>query len=258
MAHDPADETLSSDEIHEALEANEPIADELLEAAADVPIVEPRGEPISVSSSPGQTRAAWFFGTVVIALLAVQTAQPFLSPAPGGNEPSIAAAGPAAPVVARASPAEEIDRTLREMRVHLSRGLYEDVRRLLEPLVDDPARLDRDQRFEALIMLAKAYRSLGNVEKAQHYSLLATDQMIERREPAEILEFAGTLANDRRQDEARVELMKLLARRDGFSEKDAPWLSLAEARIADAWYTQAKQSGHLAPLPGARAPESGR
>jgi hypothetical protein len=270
MAHEPEDELLSSDELHEALDPDddalapvlpaEPIDDALLESPTHVPLLDRFDEqPVSAHApSRGLVRALWFLGTIVTLLLVVQVTQLVLprdppiivrAPAPEKAPPAPAPApAPAAPAVVSL---EEIDRTLREMRVRLSRGLYEDVLRLLEPLAEHPTALDPNQRFEARLLLARACRALGNVEKAQRYQMLATDQMIERREPAQVLEHASTLAEGKRPADARIELMKLLARRDGLAARDAPWLSLAEARVADAWYSQAKDSGHLPPLPGA-------
>lgn len=252
MATESTDDTLSSDELDKALAATESIEDELLASAADVPIVEPRPERLPAGETRGLVRALWFFGVIVTAMLVLQTVQLFLPRLP----PVVAASGgppKASPIASEPTPAQEIDLTLREMRVRLSRSLYLDVIRTLEPKVQDPMVLDPDQRFEAYLLLAKAYRALGNVEKAQAWSLRATDQMIERREPAQVLEYASGLADQGRLPESRVELMKLLARRDGLGAKDSQWLSLAEARVADSWYAQAKAGQQIAPLPGAAA-----
>jgi hypothetical protein len=254
MAHDSADDTLS-DELDRALEnepADELLRDQLLGSAADVPIVEPRLDPTPRprDETRGLVRALWFFGIVITALFVLQTVQLFLSRGPR----EVAANGPgpsirSSPLAPSPTPAEEVDRTLRDMRVRLSRNLYEDVVRVLEPKALDPG-LDKDQRFEAYLLLAKAHRALGNQEKAQMWQLRATDQMVERREPAQILEYAGALADQGQLAEARAELLKLLARRDGLTKKDEQWLSIAEARVADAWYAQAKRTKQLAPLPG--------
>jgi len=252
MAREPIDETLSSQELDKALEADGAVEDELLASAAVLPIVEPQPSQAPPSETRGLVRALWFFGAIVTAMLVLQTFELFLA----RSLPEEVAAGGAsgarpAPVVPPPAPAEEVDRTLREMRLRLSRSLYEDVARTLEPLAEDPALLDKDQRFEANLLLARAHRQLGNVEKAQLYSLRATDQMIERREPAQVLEYASGLAEQGRHPEARAELMKLLARRDAMTARDQAWLTLAHARIADAWYLQARRSGQLPPLPGA-------
>jgi hypothetical protein len=252
MAHDSADDTLSSDELDKALEATETIEDELLASASELPIVEPQPTLLPPrAETHGLVRALWFFGVIVTAMLVLQTVQLLLPRLPHDVAASGGAAPHAAPAIHSPMPAEEIDRTLREMRVKLSRSLYLEVIRVLEPKALDPVLLDNDQRFETYLLLAKAYRALGNPEKAQLWSLRATDQMVERREPAQVVEFAGGLADQGRPSEARVELMKLLARRDAFTRKDEAWLSIAEARVADTWYAQAKHSPQVAPLPGA-------
>ena len=115
------------------------------------------------------------------------------------------------------SPAEEVDRALFDTRVSLKNGLYEQVLRILEPLAEDPQMLDANQRFEAYLLLAKAHRALGNVEKAQQWSLKATDQAVDRREPAQVFEEAATLADEGRHADARRVLHQLLARADALT-----------------------------------------
>lgn len=231
----------------------EPIEDELLTSVGDVPLVEPVEHRTPADGSRGLTRALWFFGIVVTALAAVQTLQMFMArPAVVRPDPAPAPThveAPPPPPVSR-TPAEAIDRTLLDSRVQLSRGLYEQVRRILEPLAEDPQLLDANQRFEAYLLLAKAHRALGNVEKAQQWSLKATDQAIDRREPAQVFEEAATLADEGRHSDARRVLHQLLARADALPEKQADQRLKAQVRVADQWWDEAVRSGAFAPLPG--------
>jgi tetratricopeptide (TPR) repeat protein len=231
----------------------EPIEDELLTSVGDVPLVEPVEHRTPADGARGLTRALWFFGIVVTALAAVQTLQMFMArPAVERLEPAPAPPrieAPPPPPVSR-TPAEAIDRTLLDSRVQLSRGLYEQVRRILEPLAEDPQLLDANQRFEAYLLLAKAHRALGNVEKAQQWSLKATDQAIDRREPAQVFEEASTLADEGRHGDARRVLHQLLARADALPEKQADQRLKAQVRVADQWWDEAVHSGAFAPLPG--------
>ncbi len=171
------------------------LEDELLTSVSDVPIVEPIAPAGGGLSSSGLTRALWFFGVAVTALVALQTIQLFLhrpAAAPAGETVATTTAPPPEPHAMRSS-AEQIDQVLLESRIHFQRGLYEEVRRVIEPLAEDPKLLDTNQRFEAYLLLAKAHRALGNVEKAQQWSLKATDQETDRREPDQIFEAAATL-----------------------------------------------------------------
>lgn len=255
------------DLIDEDFAPQEPIEDELLTSVGDVPLVDPVEHRAPADGSRGLTRALWFFGIVVTALAALQTAQMFVARPPVERverpEP-VESAGPAVPVApprvvappqppppqTGRTPAEAIDRTLLDSRVQLSRGLYEQVRRILEPLAEDPQLLDANQRFEAYLLLAKAHRALGNVEKAQQWSLKATDQAIDRREPAQVFEEASTLAGEGRHADARRVLHQLLARADALPEKEAESRLKAQVRVADAWWGEAVRSGAFAPLPG--------
>jgi tetratricopeptide (TPR) repeat protein len=244
----------------------EPIEDELLTSVGDVPLVDPVEHRAPADGSRGLTRALWFFGIVVTALAALQTAQMFVArpaverversepavppvPVAPAAAPRIVAPPPPPPAAGR-TPAEAIDRTLLDSRVQLSRGLYEQVRRILEPLAEDPQLLDANQRFEAYLLLAKAHRALGNVEKAQQWSLKATDQAIDRREPAQVFEEASTLSGEGRHGDARRVLHQLLARADALPEKEAEYRLKAQVRVADAWWGEAVRSGAFAPLPG--------
>jgi tetratricopeptide (TPR) repeat protein len=242
---------LSRAAIDEDFGPAEPIEDELLTSVGEVPIVEPvEPKPVSAGSS-SLTRALWFFGIVVTALVILQTVQ-MLVVRPAVERGDSAAAGPAESAGTRGgrSPAEEVDRTLFESRVQLDRGLYEQVLRVLEPLAENPQMLDANQRFEAYVLLAKAHRALGNVEKAQKWGLKATDQAVDRREPAQVFEEAATLADEGRHADARRVLHQLLARADALSEKDADYRLKAQVRVADAWWDEAVRSGAFAPLPG--------
>src|SRR5262249_13151488 len=83
MAHDSAGDTLSSDDLDRALEAepaDELLGDQLIGTAADVPIVEPRLDPAPLprNETRGLVRALWFFGIVITALFVLQTVQLFL------------------------------------------------------------------------------------------------------------------------------------------------------------------------------------
>jgi len=255
-ANEPLDDKevgseLSSAAIDEDFGPAEPIEDELLTSVADVPLVEPV-EPMPASEgSSSLTRALWFCGVVVTALVILQTVQ-MLVVRPAVERGESAAAGPAESSGTRGgrSPAEEVDRTLFESRVQLERGLYEQVLRVLEPLAEDPQMLDPNQRFEAYVLLAKAHRALGSVEKAQKWVLKATDQAVDRREPAQVFEEAATLADEGRHADARRVLHQLLARADALSEKDADYRLKAQVRVADAWWGEAIRSGAFAPLPG--------
>src|SRR5262249_22016002 len=131
--------------------------------------------------------------------------------------------------------------------------LYEDVVAVLEPLAADQNALTAEQRFEANLLLARAHRALGNLDKAHLFSLRATDQAVERKAPAQLLEHASLLAQDGRYPEARRTLCQLLARGDALSGKEQTYRVLAEARLADLWFKEARASGQLAPLPGAAA-----
>jgi tetratricopeptide (TPR) repeat protein len=234
----------------DAFGAAEPIEDELLTSVSDVPIVEPVA-PREGGSAAGLTRALWFFGVAVTALVALQTVQLFLhrTPSAPAGEPVATYSPPPEAHVDRNS-AERIDQVLLESRVHFQRGLYEDVRRVIEPLAEDPKLLDSNQRFEAYLLLAKAHRALGNVEKAQQWSLKATDQETDRREPDQIFESAATLSGQGRDAEARRLLHQLLARADALTAKDQPYRLQAAVRVADAWWSEAMRSGAFAPLPG--------
>ncbi|MBL8841040.1 MAG: hypothetical protein JNL90_05845 [Planctomycetes bacterium] len=247
------------DEVEQRLGPIEPIADELLASPSDVPIVESRrslpsrGGGEARSSSP----ALWFFGAVVTALLALQTVQLFLAPRGAANAATAATDGNAPPATAapQRTSEQEVSRLLYESRVQMSAHVYEDAVRILEPLVADPTRLDQWQRWEAYLLLARAHRALGNVERAQAFYLRATDQSVDRREPALVLEDSGELAADGRYAEAREKLCELLARRDGLAKRDLPFAGLAEARLADTWYAQALASGQVRALPGGSAEE---
>jgi tetratricopeptide (TPR) repeat protein len=246
-----SEEAISSAAIDEAFGPAEPIEDELLTSVGDVPLVEAVEHKPAPEGSSSLTRALWFFGIVVTALIVLQTIQMFVvRPAVDRAEPSLAShPGTAGPRGGR-SPAEEVDRALFDTRVSLKNGLYEQVLRILEPLAEDPQMLDANQRFEAYLLLAKAHRALGNVEKAQQWSLKATDQAIDRREPAQVFEEAATLADEGRHADARRVLHQLLARADALTEKDADYRLKAQVRVADAWWGEAIHTGAFAPLPG--------
>jgi hypothetical protein len=268
MAESAADQPIASEELEKLEETFgpvEPIDDELLSSAADLPLLDAKPVAARTSSdSRGLTRALWFVGTVVAGMLVLQAAQVFLGTGAGHGSPQ--SGGPvgappatAAPTAtATPTPSDEVWRLLQETRLRLGKSAYEDVVRVLEPLAADPARLDSMQRFDMYVLLAHAHRELGNVEKAQKYTLLATEQNIERREPSQAIEHAGLLVDQGLHEDARRELFRLLARRDALPAKDADYLAIAETRVGDAWYAQAKSSGHLAPLPGADRPEHGR
>ena len=256
MADEVANEV--DDELEQTLGPVEPIADELLSSPADVPIYERRRSRHAPPPRPtGTTTAAtWFFGTVVTALLALQTWQLLLAPdapvvPPVADVATPAAAAAAANAKQEAEAAAEIDRLLFESRTQLHRGVYETAIRLLEPLLEEPALLGQSQRHEAYYLLSQAHRALHHFEKAQAYYLRAIDQSVDRHEPALVLEDASLLAGQGRFDGARRKLCELLARRDGLAAKDLPFATQAAARVADTWYEQAIASGSSAPLPGA-------
>jgi tetratricopeptide (TPR) repeat protein len=231
--------------------APEPIEDELLTSVGDVPLVEPVERRAPSDGSRGLTRALWFFGVVVTALAVLQTVQMFVArPVVERVEPAVVQRPEPPPAPAGRTPAEAIDRTLLDSRVQLSRGLYEQVRRILEPLAEDPRLLDENQRFEAYLLLAKAHRALGNVEKAQQWSLKATDQAVDRREPEQVIAEASRLADEGRHADARRILHQMLACADALPEKQADYRLKAQVRVADAWWGEAVRSGAFAPLPG--------
>jgi len=254
MAKDVAKEV--DDELERKLGPVEPIADELLESPADVPIVERRRSrhaPIPVAAA-ASTAATWFFGTVVTLLLALQTWQLLLAPHAPETPPAAppeSATTDAALAKQAAAAAAEIDRLLYESRTQLHRGVYETAIRLLEPLLEQPTLLGQSQRHEAYYLLSQAHRALNHLEKAQAYYLRAIDQSVDRHEPALVLEDASQLATQGRFDGARQKLCGLLARRDGLDARDVPFATQAAARVADTWYEQAVSSGQIAPLPGA-------
>ena len=206
----------------------------------------PRSHVEARNASP----ALWFFGAVVTALLALQTAQLFRSP-PGAGSTEAAPPQETPPAVTSQRTSEqEVSRLLFESRVQMNAHVYEDAVRILEPLVADARQLDQWQRWEAYLLLARAHRALGNIERAQAFYLRATDQSVDRREPALVLEDSSALAADGRFPEAREKLQELLARRDGLAKRDLPFAGLAEARLADSWYAQAIAGGQVRPLPG--------
>jgi tetratricopeptide (TPR) repeat protein len=246
-----SEEAITESAIDEAFGPAEPIEDELLTSVGDVPLVEPVEKHAPAEASHGLTRALWFFGIVVTALVALQTIQMFMVRPAGERDDPAPASRPEAAAPRRGhAPAEEIDRALFDSRVQLSRGLYEQVRRVLEPLAEDPELLDVNQRFEAYLLLAKAHRALGNVEKAQQWSLKATDQAVDRREPEQVFEEASALTEEGRHADARRVLHQLLARADALPEKDRDYRIKAQVRVADAWWDEAIRTGAFAPLPG--------
>jgi tetratricopeptide (TPR) repeat protein len=254
MANDAANEV--DDELEQQLGPVEPIADELLESPADVPIVERRrSRHAPIPAAAGATTAAtWFFGTVVTLLLALQTWQLLVAPHAPDAPAAAPAEGPTADAaLARqeAAAAAEIDRLLYESRTQLHRGVYETAIRLLEPLLEEPATLGQSQRHEAYYLLSQAHRALHHFEKAQAYYLRAIDQSVDRHAPALVLEDASQLATQGRFDGARQKLCELLARRDGLDADDVAFATQAAARVADTWYDQAVAGGQIAPLPGA-------
>jgi hypothetical protein len=216
----------------------------------EVPLVEPGERRATGSGSAALVRGVWFFGISVTVLIGLQTLELFLGRAepPGGPTPVVSTRGADAP--APRTTLEQIDRMLLESRVQLSRGLYEQVVRVLEPLAQDPRTLDSNQRFEAYLLLAKAQRALGNVEKAQEWGLRATDQAVDRRAPEQVFEQASSLGEEGRQSDARRVLHQLLARADALSAKDQDYRIQAQVRVADAWWDEAQRSGAFAPLPG--------
>lgn len=247
------DQPLTREQLDQSFGPAEPIEDELLASASDVPLVEPNARSRSAGAqavhSAGLTKALWFFGIVVTALLVLQTAQVLLPRfAPLGPTTETPSA-PTAHDDANHAASESITRTLNEARLHLSRSLYQDVLRVLEPVVAKPELLDPYQRFDAYLLLARAYRELNDIEKAQTWSLRAMDQAVERRGAAQIVEYASTLASSGQHEEARRALFQILARSDGLAPKEMPYARVAEARIADAWYAQAQATGKLPPLP---------
>lgn len=237
-----------------------PIADELLHAAGDLPIVEPSARSPRRGERPGSPAALWFFGSVVTLLLILQSLQLFLNasarvPPP---PPTTAGSAPRASTTTDSDvPSEgEFDRLLRESRLDLNKGVYETAIRLLEPLVEDPDLLEKPQRREAYFLLCQAHRALQHHELAQAYYLKAIDQAVDRSAPALTLEDAGRLREDGRFAEAREKLCELLARTDGLSVREKPLATQAAARLADAWYAQAVASRQLAPLPSPGQEES--
>ncbi len=245
------------DSVERKLDPVDLIEDELLAATPYAPIVEAIGGSRDFQSGDGygargSSRALWFFGAVVSALLILQTTQLFLDREERLAPSSPTAAGEESTATGEShrSPEQEVDRLLYESRIKLNRGVYEDVIRILEPLVADSTLTGKEQRWESYLLLARAHRALGNVERAQSYYLRATDQSIDRQEPALVLEDASDLSASGRFLEARETLFGLLARRDGLPKAAAPFAALAEARVADSWYAQALATGQIAPLPG--------
>lgn len=249
---DVTENEMDAKALDDAFGPAEPIEDELLTSVDDVPLVEPIDARHHGHSSPaGLTRALWFFGIVVTALIGVQTVHLFIK-VPASNEAPLATPPPSRSVSndAPRDEAEQVDRLLNESRVQLSRGFYEQVLRVLEPLADEPQLLDANQRFESYLLLARAHRALGNVEKAQQWSLRATDQAVDRREPEQVFEEASALNEQARHADARHVLHQLLARADALPAKEAGYRLQAQIRVADTWWSEAQRSGAFAPLPG--------
>jgi tetratricopeptide (TPR) repeat protein len=233
--------------------------DPLLAAAANESFPEfansvdaPRRESARPSAAP-----MWFFGTVVCALLALQTVEMLgrrdaIGEGRGGARGGGArGGGEEGDGTDHAPPESAADRILNDARAGVDRGVYETAIRLLEPMIEKPELLTKSERRESYLLLSTAYRALKDIPRSQAYYLRAIDQSVDRHEPALVLEEASELLADGRFSDARRKLCGLLARRDGLEKDDDALAALAAARVADSWYAQAAASQALAPLPDA-------
>lgn len=224
--------------------------DEPLEASLEsIPI-----DPIAVTRQSGESNRSlvWsirFFGLVLTGLLAVQTVSLMRDEQAVVAEPVSYRSDPAAVSEATGF----LNSTLRSARIKLDEALYEDVVSLLEPYADASSSFSEDQRFQLFLTLARAHRRLGNAAKAQQYTLRATDQAVERREPGELFGYAQELRDQGRFEEARRVYASLLSRSDGLTGIQRESASIAEIRMADSLLAEAASKSGFPALPSVPA-----
>jgi len=232
-----------SDELAEQLDQDLGIVEPLPDDEDDYP---PLTRAAPAAPNKALTRSVLFFALSVLALVAVQTAEIVLKK----RQPE--ASVPVAPEpVAGPNEGQLLNAVLRDARVRLDYSLYEDVVGLLEPYADDPQMFSDEQRFSLYLMLARAYRRLGNAQKAQQFTLRATDQAVERRAPADLFAYSRTLRDERRHEEARRQYASVLARSDGLTDDQRVYRELAQIRLADTFLEEARTHKELPALPGA-------
>ncbi len=248
MAEDEI-EQLSEEDLEEKFGPTADIRDELAEASALEP-VEPLPETLPLPGDASMhklSKSVRWFGIILTAFLGIQTLDIILRRA----FPTTAPVGP--------YPMDDlgdvsVQDTLAESQEQLKQGLYEDVISVLQPFVESDRNLEPEHRFEINLLLAKAYRQIGDIERATHFTLLATDEVTRESGYGQIIERTQELLEAGRHAETRKIYFEILCRSDEVALEDRPFLQIAQIRVADTLLSEARARGGFPQLPGAPTP----
>ncbi|MFO0982193.1 MAG: hypothetical protein U1E76_10730 [Planctomycetota bacterium] len=107
----------------------------------------------------------------------------------------------------------------------------------------DSGKLSFSDRFEASLLLARVYKSLGNQEKAFSFARKAADDVVGELPTTQLFRAAETLLERGEVASARKMFYSFLARADKLEKEQQFLVPLAEFRVADCFGQQAARIG---------------